>query len=257
MRWPPPLQPLAAAVILLTRLPLPFSGEWPDGLSRRAVGWYPAAGVLVGGIGAAVLAAAHALALPPVAASLLALAAMATATGAMHEDGLADTADGIGGGRTPQRRLEIMRDSRIGAYGALALAFAVGLRASALAALAGADAGGAAAALVACAAAARAPVGALAAVLPPARADGMAHAQGRPGGGTVLLSALIGVAVPALLLPPAGAALAAAGAAAAALAAGALARRMLGGITGDVMGAAILAGETAGLLALAALAGRA
>jgi adenosylcobinamide-GDP ribazoletransferase len=255
MRWPPPLQPLAAAVILLTRLPLPFSGDWPDGLSRRAVGWYPAVGVLVGGIGAAVLVAAHALGLPPAAAALLALAAMAAATGAMHEDGLADTADGIGGGRTPQRRLEIMRDSRIGAYGALALAFAVGLRATALAAVG--EPAAAAAALVACAAAARAPVGALATVLPPARADGMAHAQGRPGGGTVLLSALIGVAVPALLLPPAGAALAAAGAAAAALAAGALARRLLGGITGDVMGAAILAGETAGLLALAALAGRA
>jgi len=257
MRWPPPLQPLAAAVILLTRIPLPFSGAWPDGLSRRAVGWYPLVGILVGGIGASVLAGAHALALPPPAAALLALAATALATGAMHEDGLADAADGIGGGRTPERRLEIMRDSRIGAYGALALVLAVGLKASALAATLEEGAGPAAAALVACAAAARAPIGALSAALPPARTDGMAHAQGRPGAGAAVLSALIGVAAAALLLPSAGAALAVAAAAAAALAVGLVARRLFGGITGDLLGAAVVAGETAGLLALAALAGRA
>ena len=101
--------------------------------------------MLIGLFAAAVFLAAHRV-FPPVVALLLATAATCLLTGALHEDGLADTADGLGGGATRERALEIMRDSRIGAYGALALGLTLALRVAALAAM---PVGLAAAALVA------------------------------------------------------------------------------------------------------------
>ena len=94
----------------------------------------PVAGVVVGLIGALVLALTTLLGLPPLLRAGLATAALVVATGALHEDGLADVADGFGGGATRARKLEIMRDSRIGAYGAIAIALALILRVGALAA---------------------------------------------------------------------------------------------------------------------------
>src|ERR1700759_1370209 len=84
-------------------------------------------------LGGIAYAIASALALPALAAALIAIAATALVTGALHEDGLADTADGFGGGATREMKLEIMRDSRIGTFGVLALIFSVGLRAIAIA----------------------------------------------------------------------------------------------------------------------------
>ena len=134
-----------AALRFLTRLPLPApaAGETAAGMAA-ALRWLPAAGAVVGAIGAAVLLAA-ATVLPPVPAVLLAAAATALVTGALHEDGLADTFDGLAAA-TPERALAIMRDSRIGAHGALALGLFVALKVAALAAL---PAGTAAVALVA------------------------------------------------------------------------------------------------------------
>jgi adenosylcobinamide-GDP ribazoletransferase len=93
------------------------------------------AGALIGLAGGLVWWLAG-LALSPVVAAGLALAAMIWLTGALHEDGLADCADGLGGGKTAAQALAIMRDSRVGSYGVLALVFSVGLRWAALAALA-------------------------------------------------------------------------------------------------------------------------
>ena len=92
----------------------------------------PVAGAVVGLIGALVLALTALLGLPLLLRAGLATAALVAATGALHEDGLADVADGFGGGATRERKLEIMRDSRIGAYGAIALALALILRVGAL-----------------------------------------------------------------------------------------------------------------------------
>src|ERR1700679_2679481 len=92
----------------------------------------PVAGVAVGLIGALALALATLLGLPMLLRAGLATAALVVATGALHEDGLADVADGFGGGATPARKLEIMRDSRVGAYGAIAIALALILRVGAL-----------------------------------------------------------------------------------------------------------------------------
>lgn len=122
------------AVQFLTRLPVPRDLPFSDDLLIRATKYYPLVGCLVGLIGAAILWLS-ALWLPPVVAVLLSLAATLLATGAFHEDGLADAFDGIGGGQDKASALVIMRDSRLGTYGAVALGTVLALKVSALAAM--------------------------------------------------------------------------------------------------------------------------
>ncbi|MDR3508583.1 MAG: adenosylcobinamide-GDP ribazoletransferase [Caulobacteraceae bacterium] len=120
------------ALQFLTRIPVPALGRFdPDWITRSAP-YFPLVGQMVGGISALVLWGASRLWSAPVAA-LLAVAAGALVTGGFHEDGLADTADGLGGGQTPERRLEIMKDSRIGTYGLLALGLVLALKVAVLA----------------------------------------------------------------------------------------------------------------------------
>jgi adenosylcobinamide-GDP ribazoletransferase len=238
---------LAEALSLLTRLPVPAAA--PRG-APSAWAW-PLVGALVGALAASAAATAAAFGLGPGVAAALALATQAVVTGALHEDGLADCADGFWGGRTPERRLEIMRDSRVGSFGALALVLTVLLRWSALSALVAA--GWTWGPLVAAGALSRWPMAWILGALPPARPGGLAAAVGRPGpftlalgGGAALLAALAAAGGPAL------------GAALAALLAGGawalLARAKLGGQTGDVCGGAQQVAEVAALLALLALA---
>ncbi|WP_338320010.1 adenosylcobinamide-GDP ribazoletransferase, partial [Bradyrhizobium ottawaense] len=120
--------------------------------------------------------------------------------GALHEDGLADTADGLGGGRTRERKLEIMRDSRIGTYGVCALILSFGLRWSALAAIA--DPLLVAFALCAAHAAARAGVPAFMSLVPPARPDGLSASAGSPPGRSVAIAFALGTLALALALGP-------------------------------------------------------
>lgn len=122
------------AVQFLTRLPVPRSLPFEGTLLNEAARHFPAVGALVGLLGAAVLAAALAVFPAPVAV-LLAMAATIAVTGAFHEDGLADTCDALGAGGDRARALSIMKDSRIGSYGAIALALRLALEAAALAAL--------------------------------------------------------------------------------------------------------------------------
>lgn len=127
---------LRIAASFVTLLPVGSSKPAADGAIARATWALPVAGLLVGLAGALVYKISSRLGLTPNLAALLALATTALITGALHEDGLADTADGLGGGRTRERKLEIMRDSRIGTYGVCALILSFGLRWSALAAIA-------------------------------------------------------------------------------------------------------------------------
>jgi adenosylcobinamide-GDP ribazoletransferase len=121
------------ALRFLTIVPVPSSdaASAPDWLSRCAK-YFPVVGIGVGLASAVVLVLAGRI-WGPVVASLLAVAASIAVTGALHEDGLADTADGLGGGSSVEKRLAIMKDSRIGTYGTLALAFSLSLRVTALA----------------------------------------------------------------------------------------------------------------------------
>ena len=126
------LDDLSSSLALMTRLP--FVGTQNGG--TRAVRTYPLVGAIVGLIGGLFFALAVALSLPPLACALVAITAIILVTGAFHEDGLADLADGFGGGRDRDDKLAIMRDSRIGSFGVLALLLSLGLRAAALATIA-------------------------------------------------------------------------------------------------------------------------
>lgn len=232
------------AVMTLSRLPV---GRIVRVVPMGAAVWaYPLAGLIVGAVGAAALWAGDALGLPPLASALLAIAAGALVTGGLHEDGLADLADGYGGGTTPERRLEIMRDSRIGAHGALALMLAVGMLASLIAAAPLWQG------MIAIGAISRAGLALPMILMPQAREGGFgaAAAQGLDWG-RVASALLIGLAVALLLVPGALALFAAV--IAVQMAVAATAQRRLGGLTGDVLGAAQVLGSVAGWIAFAAM----
>ncbi|RJF98093.1 adenosylcobinamide-GDP ribazoletransferase [Noviherbaspirillum saxi] len=122
------------ALQFFTRLPIPrwvgFEPEWLHHASR----YFPAVGIVVGAVTASVYALAS-LWLPPLVAVMLSTIAGIYLTGAFHEDGFADTCDGMGGGMTRERVLEIMTDSRIGAYGAIGIVLILGLKSATLAQL--------------------------------------------------------------------------------------------------------------------------
>ncbi len=240
---------IADALRFFTRLPL---GEAQPGTSLdiNRIAWAaPVAGVAVGLVGALILALAALLGLPPLLRAGLATAALVAATGALHEDGLADVADGFGGGATRAGKLEIMRDSRIGAYGALAIALALILRVGALVAALDGGFWRAGSSLVLVAALSRAAALTPLALLPPARTDGAGAAAGRldpsalaSAWGTALVIAL---ALGLVALGLAHALFAALMSGAGALFVVALARRAIGGQTGDVAGAAQQCSEIA------------
>lgn len=245
------------ALILLTRLPMGQLAEPAPSLASAR--WaFPLVGVVVGLIGWAGHAGAFALGLGPVIAALVAVGAMVLATGALHLDGVADFADGVGGGQDRARILEIMRDSRIGTFGALALGFALALQTAAIGRIAPAALPWA---LVMAAVSSRLAMLLVLDLLAPARRDGlgrMAAGSDAPEGARA--PAWRGAWVPGGLVAgglafwagPAGLA----GLAGAGLGAWLVARlawRRIGGQTGDVLGAAQVSAELCCLLVLAAL----
>ncbi|PKU22764.1 adenosylcobinamide-GDP ribazoletransferase [Telmatospirillum siberiense] len=246
------LGPLAAfhmAISFLTRLPLPSPRHVGPGALAKSMHLFPLAGVVVGATGALTYALASLL-LPPPLSALLAVAATATVTGAMHEDGLADIADGFGGGVDRERKLAIMKDSRLGSYGAVALLLGLSLKAFALAALA--SPGWVAGALIAAHALGRAAIPLTMQLLAPARETGLGATVGTPSISTAGIGATLALLIAAAALP-AGAAFAACMAAlVATLGVAWLAWRQIGGQTGDVLGATEQVAEIAVLLAAVA-----
>jgi len=179
---PRPLSDFAAAIGFLTLLPI--GRKWPDDRPPRSMGWYPWVGWLLGGSVALALWG-HAHYRPPLTGSLLLLAGVAVvalwavATRFLHWDGLADAFDGLWGGQTRERRLEIMRDSRIGSFGAAAMVFTALLQVAAVTAL---IEKGALWVLVAAPVIARFSIALAAWELPNARAEGLGlTAMGAPG----------------------------------------------------------------------------
>ncbi|MBK0329045.1 adenosylcobinamide-GDP ribazoletransferase [Rhodobacteraceae bacterium F11138] len=224
---------LLVATALLTRLPLPHLPDHLFARQARAVWAFPLVGAVVGGLACAAGWVAMTLGLPVSVAAGVILATQIAATGAMHEDGLADTADGFWGGWTRERRLQIMRDSHIGTYGVLVLILTVGARWLALTALLPLGM----AAIMAAAILSRAALPPLMAALPLARTDGLAHGVGTAIGSTAILSLVLGVGLAWLAL---GGAALATGLCAGLILSGLalLARARIGGHTGDVLGAA-------------------
>jgi len=243
------LDDFKTAVSFLTRLPMPHpEGAMPPDFVR-AQRMFPIVGALIGAaVGLLCLGLRH-IGVPDLAAAALALGVGAMLTGALHEDGLADVADGFGGGRDVAAKLEIMRDSRLGTYGALALLVSFATKLSALAAI---PDGFVVQSLIAAHALARGVLPWMAISLPYARKDGLAANAGRPDATTAVMAAAFAFAIAWLSLSFANAVLAAIMAAAGAIGMAWLARRQIGGQTGDVLGGAEQVGETAILVLLAA-----
>ena len=245
---------LTAAAQFLTRLPTPPLTAWSDDLLARSARYFPAVGLVVGAISAAAFYGARSLWPAGPLPAVLAVGVAVAATGGFHEDGLADTADGLGGGQSREQRLTIMKDSRLGSYGALALGLVLALRVAALSALAHPLL--AVEALLAAHALARAAAVVAMAALPYAADPAASKLKPSARGvrrGEVLIALVVGLA-PLALLPPLAAVAAALVGVAAALWPALAARRLIGGCTGDVLGAIEQACESGVLLGVAAAA---
>lgn len=237
------------ALSLLTRLPVRTDHESAAFRAAAATWAYPIVGAIVGGLAGLSAKLALFLGAPEGMSAAIALAALVLLTGALHEDGLADCADGMGGGGDPERRLAIMKDSRIGAFGAAALTIALIARWSGLSVLA--ETGQLFWTLVAVGAVSRLPMVLAMFLITPARPTGLSSAVGLPPPASV--GAAIGLAIVLAFL--------ACGTTAIPLLFWSfliclplfwLAQRLLGGQTGDVLGASQQLSEIAGLAVVAA-----
>jgi adenosylcobinamide-GDP ribazoletransferase len=243
------LDDFKTAVAFLTRLPMPH----PDGAMPanfvRAHRMFPVVGALIGAaVGLLCLGLRH-IGVPDLAAAAMALGGSAILTGALHEDGLADVADGFGGGRDPATKLEIMRDSRLGTYGAMILLVSFAAKLSALAVIPDSHV---VQSLIAAHALARGVLPLMSLNMPYARKDGLARNAGQPDPATAALAAIIALAIALLSLSWSSALWAALVAGLSGLGMAWLAQRQIGGQTGDVLGGAEQVGETAILVLLAA-----
>ncbi|CAN7499997.1 adenosylcobinamide-GDP ribazoletransferase [Bosea sp. LjRoot237] len=258
--WPGWLIATATCIRFYSRLPVPaLRGESAHALPdfRLVPRALPFAALVIALPAALVALLAGLAGVNVLLTSALAVTALVLTTGAFHEDGLADSADGLFGGHTPERRLEIMKDSRVGTFGALALGLSLLLRVTALAAiLQGAGAWALAAAVLVAAPWSRVEGIRILATVDPTRPDGAAASVGRPEWSVLpvaygLSGALALLLVAAGTLPLAGVLL---GLALSVLATSWLSRtaiRLIGGQTGDILGAAQQLGEIAIYLGLA------
>lgn len=258
------LNDIRGAVLLLTRWPI--SGSPPALGQAAAAAWaFPLVGAAVGLLGGIVFLGANHAGLGIGSATLLTIAAQVLATGALHEDGLADTADGFGGGNDRERKLAIMRDSRIGSYGVIALILTFGLRYVAINEMANSlistsdeydqtvsHIGAVFIALVISGAVSRAAMAAVWYVLPAARTDGLAASAGTVPFQSMAVGVVLASAIAFLLLPVTGWAVLLGAVAAFTAAITILAKRQIGGHTGDVLGATQQLAEIVALLAIAA-----
>lgn len=223
MNLPARIAEAQLAVMLLTRLPVGKIGQSVPP-TAHTIWAFPLVGACLGALGGVVFWAGVSVGLPALVAALLAIAISIVLTGALHEDGLADVADGFGGGRTVARKLEIMRDSRLGSYGAVGLFLVLALIAGSIAE------SGNMAYFIAIGAVSRSAMLVPMLVLKPARTDGLGH------GATIPLDARFGVAAlltaPFIVLAPQPAVFAFI----AAFGTVWLARKHIGGQTGDVLG---------------------
>ncbi len=236
------------SLVLLTRLPIPRLPDHVFARQANAAWAFPLVGLVVGLLACGFGWVSTASELPSLASAVIVVAVLIMTTGAMHEDGLADTVDGFWGGFTRERRLEIMKDSHIGAYGVLTLILTQLLRVTLIAALLSADqfAGILAACVVS-----RAFMPVLMSALPNARHSGLSHSVGDPKTATAAIGLGLAVALSLLLIgsaaltPTVVAALSVTGLAL-------IAKAKINGQTGDVLGASQQLAELAFLMTLAA-----
>jgi adenosylcobinamide-GDP ribazoletransferase len=241
------------AVMLLSRVPIARHGDFRPVMIARSVWCWPFAGLLLAGIAVLPALLAEWLTGSGSIAAIFAIAAMVVVTGALHEDGLADCADGFGGGQDRAAKLEIMRDSRIGSYGVVALILAFALRFVVLGAAYNAGTG--VVLMVVAAVMSRAAIPLVMIWLPPARDNGLGHGAGVPPYPNVAIGLAIAF-VATLWVSSIWVALAAIIAVAlAVLVVGGLARWQIGGHSGDVLGTTQMVAEIFVSISFLAVAG--
>jgi len=239
------------ALQFLTRIRIKRIDPFPDDWLPRAAKCMPVVGALIGVVVGAVLLVSAAV-FPAPLPIVIALVVSILLTGALHEDGLADTADAFGGGTTRERCLEIMKDSRIGTYGTLALIMTLALKGTALAAI---DPISAARVLVAGYAGARLAAVLALAILPYAGGDAakVSRTTSHMTAAEIVVAVVSALVVGFFILDAVVLAVATMFALAAAAAVAWMARRKIGGYTGDVLGAVEQAYEIAFLVCAAAI----
>ncbi|MDE1173484.1 MAG: adenosylcobinamide-GDP ribazoletransferase [Parvibaculaceae bacterium] len=247
---------ILVSLAFLTRLPLDVPAELfekrPLTIASRA---FPVAGAIIGLLGGLVYWFTAWLGLPVNVSAAITLAALLMITGAFHEDGLADVADGFGGGWSRERKLEIMRDSRLGTYGSAALICTLLLRFTLITAYARLEGGGTGGAsivinvLIASGAVSRCVAIIVQHLVPPARTEGTGARAGRPLEVTVLQAMVAAGIIVFLAVNPVSAVMGIVAALGAGAAVAFLAHRQIGGQTGDVLGATQQAAEVAFLIA--------
>ena len=251
-----PVVQFIEAARFLTRVPLPCSSQKPIVLSE-AFSMFPVVGALIGAFTGVLLWFGSAIGLPSFLAAILAVGGTIVLTGALHEDGLGDVADGFGGGHTREDKLNIMRDSRVGSYGVLCLVLMVAARLGLLVALIDTYTPLATLLiLIASAALSRGSMVGIVSHLPPARVDGLT-ASLSPSRANTMLTYAVTLAILLAVLLPVMTALSAVIAVVTAVVASVLfavvALRQIGGQTGDVAGAAQQIAEISFLMAVVAL----
>lgn len=261
-RW---LDRFSLAWLFLTRVPLPkwwnkpLPGEDAEtdsadkgrGMTPLAdtVRTWPVVGLFVGALAGLAVWLGGQMGLHPLASGFLGLIAAVLVTGALHEDGLADVADGFGGGADTAKKLSIMKDSHIGTYGVLALVLGVGFKAGSLAGFNGPAL--AAGALMAAHVLSRAMLPMMMVVMTPARSGGLGKAAGTPQADEAVVAVILGVLLGFLILGLGPGLVAAVLAALGAAGVAWLAQRQIGGYTGDVLGAAQQVAEALVLVGMA------
>lgn len=239
---------IAACLGFYSRLPVARL-HLPEVKFAEAQWAAPIAGAVIGALAGAAYGLTTWLSLPPMLAAALTLGFVLLVTGSLHEDGVADVADAFGGGHTRERKLEILKDSRNGTFGVVALVMTLLARWAAMASIGGPWP--AFVALIGAHAASRALLPAMMNLVPPARPTGLAAGIGKVPGNEMLVALALGMA--ALLPLGAGAAIASVACLAILfLVMKRLTERQIGGQTGDVLGALQQGGEIAALFVAAA-----
>lgn len=244
---------LAAALKLLTRFRIFQDRTWPEGVTQEAMIWFPFIGLVIGAVGAAVDGIGSLAGLTPFVTGPLALMAMVWITGGLHEGGLANVADGFGGGHDREEKLEIMQDSRIGTYGTLVLGLVLLTKAGAIASMSTSET--VFSGLVIACIWSRVLMPVVAAWLGPVNADEPIAQLGKPSGQRMVISLIFAALITLLLADFVAAGLMVGAGLVAALSTAFVAERQIGGFTRDVLGATQQVVELSMLIILSAVQG--
>lgn len=229
------------AMALLSRVPLPPVGDFRPSMVARSVWCWPLVGLVLAGLALLPAMLVEMLTGNVMVFAILAVAAMVLLTGSMHEDGIADCADGFGGGLDRARKLEIMRESTVGTYAVVALILCIALRLVLL--FSAAEIGQAAILFLVMAVMSRSAMPFMMRILPPARDNGLSKGAGRPDWLPILVGFAMAAAITLFLAGFAAMLAVITATVLAVLVVRTVAKRQIGGQTGDVLGATQICAE--------------